>query len=68
MNNISISTCFDYEIPLREQLRYAAQIGFTHISLGSNLEHSRLFEIGRVPHKFSSIITPPISTPDPNLL
>lgn len=48
MNNISISTCFDYEIPLREQLRYAAQIGFTHISLGSNLEHSRLFEIGRV--------------------
>lgn len=44
---ISISTCFDYNIPLEKQMQYVAEAGFTHISLGSNLEHSRLLEIGR---------------------
>lgn len=34
MNNISILTYFDYEIPLKEQLHYVAQTGFTRISFG----------------------------------
>lgn len=46
--NISISSCFDYDIPLEEQMKYISKAGFTHISLGSNLEHSKLFEVGRV--------------------
>lgn len=46
--NISISSCFDYDIPLEEQMKYISKVGFTHISLGSNLEHSKLFEQGRV--------------------
>lgn len=46
--NISISSCFDYDIPLEEQMKYITRAGFTHISLGSNLEHSKLFEQGRV--------------------
>lgn len=46
--NISISSCFDYDIPLEEQMKYITRAGFTHISLGSNLEHSKLFEEGRV--------------------
>lgn len=47
-NNISISSCFDYDIPLEEQMKYISKEGFTHISLGSNLEHSKLFKEGRV--------------------
>lgn len=47
-SQISISSCFDYDIPLELQMKYIADAGFTHISLGSNLEHSKLFEIGRV--------------------
>lgn len=46
--SISISTCFDYDIPLEKQMEYISKTGFTHISLGSNLEHSRLFQDGRV--------------------
>lgn len=45
---ISIASCFDYDIPLEEQMKYAAEAGFTHISIGSHLEHSRLSENGRV--------------------
>lgn len=45
---ISISSCFDYDIPLEEQMKYVSEAGFTHISLGSDLEHSKLFENGRI--------------------
>lgn len=45
---ISVSSCFDYDIPLEEQIEYISKAGFTYISLGSNLEHSKLFEKGRV--------------------
>ncbi len=47
-NKISTSSCFDYNIPLNEQMKYIAAAGFTHISLVSNLNHSKLFETGRV--------------------
>ena len=46
--NISISSCFDYDIPLEEQMKYISKAGFMHISFGSNLEHSKLFVQGRV--------------------
>lgn len=45
---ISISSCFDYDIPLEEQMKYISKTGFTHISLGSNLKHSKIFEKGRI--------------------
>lgn len=41
---ISVSSCFDYNIPLEEQMRYVSRAGFTHISLGSDLNHSKLLE------------------------
>lgn len=46
--NISISSCFDYDIPLEEQMKYISKAGFMYISFGSNLEHSKLFIQGRV--------------------
>ena len=46
--NISISSCFDYDIPLEEQMKHVSRGRFTHISLGSNLKHSKLFEEGRI--------------------
>lgn len=45
---ISVSSCFDYDIPLEQQMKHISKAEFTHISLGSNLEHSKLFEKGRV--------------------
>lgn len=45
--NISISSCFDYDIPLEEQIEYISKAGFTHISLGSDLKHSKFLEEGR---------------------
>ena len=44
---ISISSCFDYNIPLEEQMKHISKAGFRYISLGSNLEHSKLFEDAR---------------------
>ncbi len=45
MKNISISTCFDYSIPLREQLPLIKNAGFTHVSLGSNYHHSGIINL-----------------------
>lgn len=36
---ISISTCFDYSIPIERQLALVSEAGFTHISLGQNRSH-----------------------------
>jgi sugar phosphate isomerase/epimerase len=36
---ISISTCFDYNIPVERQLSLVSEAGFTHISLGQNRSH-----------------------------
>ena len=37
---ISISTCFDYNVPLERQLPFIANVVFTHVSIGSkHLEH-----------------------------
>jgi sugar phosphate isomerase/epimerase len=37
--NLSISTCFDYDIPVEAQIPLIAKAGFTHISLGRNRGH-----------------------------
>lgn len=37
---LSISTSFDYDIPIARQVLLVAEAGFTHISLGENHEHS----------------------------
>jgi len=36
---ISISTCFAYDIPIEEQIPLISEAGFTHISLGQNRSH-----------------------------
>lgn len=41
---ISISTCFNYDIPVSEQLRMISDVGFTHVSFGNNVEHLDLFK------------------------
>ena len=36
---VSISTCFNYGIPIEGQIPLIAEAGFTHVSLGQNLNH-----------------------------
>lgn len=38
---ISISTCFDYDVPIESQLPLVAEAGFTHVSLGAREPHSK---------------------------
>jgi|GEM_PF-652105 len=38
---ISISTCFDYNIPIDEQIKLIAKSGYSYISLGESEEHSQ---------------------------
>lgn len=42
--DISISTCFDYSIPIEEQISLIAEKGFNYVTLGSEINHSRLLE------------------------
>ena len=42
MYQTSISTTFNYEIPINEQLVLIKNAGFTHVSLGMNYEHSQI--------------------------
>lgn len=44
MNGISISTCFDYEISFENQLRLIKKAGFSHISIGSDYNHSGILQ------------------------
>ncbi|MBN1430568.1 MAG: sugar phosphate isomerase/epimerase [Anaerolineae bacterium] len=37
---LSISTCFDYTIPIEKQIPVIAAAGFSHVSLGGTVEHS----------------------------
>lgn len=41
---ISIATCFDYSIPLYDQIPMAAEAGFTHLSLGHLEDHSGIHD------------------------
>ena len=40
----SISTTFDYRIPIEQQLPMIRKAGFTHVSFGMNYEHSGLLD------------------------
>lgn len=44
MKGISISTCFDYDISFSNQLELISKVGFSHFSIGSNYNHSRILE------------------------
>lgn len=44
MHQISISTCFDYSIPIETQLPLIRQAGYTHISIGSNYAHCGILD------------------------
>ena len=45
--DLSIGTTFNYSIPLKDQLPMIKAAGFTHISLGANLEHSGYLDPAR---------------------
>lgn len=44
MMGISISTCFDYNISFKNQLKLIHKAGFTHFSIGSDYSHSGILE------------------------
>lgn len=48
MKKISISTCFDYGIPIEGQLSMIQQAGFTHVSIGGKYEHSSILDERRL--------------------
>lgn len=48
MYNTSISTTFNYDIPIFEQIPLIKEAGFTHISLGMDYSHSGLLEEERL--------------------
>lgn len=42
-HNISITSCYDYSIPIEKQISSVANAGFSYFSLGANAEHSGIF-------------------------
>lgn len=46
MRHISISTCFDYTIPIERQLPMIRKAGFDCVSFGGNYEHSGILDNG----------------------
>lgn len=46
MVKTSISTTFNYDIPIDEQLVLIKEAGFTHVSLGMNYDHSGILDDG----------------------
>lgn len=44
MKGISVSTCFDYNINFRNQLKMVHKAGFSHFSLGTDYNHSGILE------------------------
>jgi sugar phosphate isomerase/epimerase len=41
--NLSISTCFDYAVPIEKQIPMIAQAGFTYVSPGASTKHFNYF-------------------------
>lgn len=56
MHNTSISTGFNYDIPIFEQIPMIKEAGFTHISLGKDYSHSGLLEEERLNQLYDAII------------
>ncbi len=44
MKQISIATCFDYNIPFDEQLEMISSAGFNHFSISGRYEHSNILD------------------------
>lgn len=44
MEKTSITTCFNYDIPIMEQIKLVGEAGFSHISFGMNYSHSGLLK------------------------
>ncbi|MBN2075920.1 MAG: sugar phosphate isomerase/epimerase [Dehalococcoidales bacterium] len=42
---LSISTCFNYAVPVEEQLPLIAEAGFTHVSFGQDEKHSGILDM-----------------------
>lgn len=55
MKNISISTCFDYLIPIEKQIPMIKSAGFSHVSIGGNYEHSGIFDSDRLKNLKSAL-------------
>ena len=47
-HHISITSCFDYSIPIIEQIKYISKVGFSHFSLGMYTQHSGIFDEDRL--------------------
>lgn len=47
---LSISTAFDYSIPIEEQIPAIAAAGFSHVSLGAKEQHSGYMTVSRRDH------------------
>ena len=44
-SRLSISTCFNYAVPIEEQLPLIAEAGFTQVSLGQDEKHSGILDM-----------------------
>ena len=42
---LSISTCFNYAVPVEEQLPLIPEAGFTHVSFGQDEKHSGILDM-----------------------
>lgn len=49
MYHISISTCFDYSVPIEVQLPMIRQAGYGYVSLSGNYEHNGILEERKLP-------------------
>ncbi len=48
MGAISISSCFDYSVPLAVQFEMIREAGFRFVSFGRNFDHSGILDAGRM--------------------
>ena len=54
MKGISISTCFDYQIPIEQQFQMLKNVGFDCVSIGGNYAHSGILEKSGI-HKIKAL-------------
>lgn len=48
LRNISITTGFNYALPINKQLKLIGQTGFSHVSIGCNYDHSGILDKKRL--------------------
>jgi sugar phosphate isomerase/epimerase len=57
MYHVSISTCFDYTIPIERQLPLIRSAGFTYVSLCRNFEHAGILVKGGISELKRSLLS-----------